>query len=95
MYNELKNWREEIAQYYDDNFSSEEQEILYEIMRGNVPVDAMREKLDEFFSDEDTPNHPEIELKTEEGILERLDLDIGYVGGSGTRTVYKTNGRGR
>mgnify|MGYP003332622975 CR=1 FL=1 len=30
MYNELKNWREEIAEHYDDNFSSEEQEILYE-----------------------------------------------------------------
>ena len=92
---ELKNWREEIAEHYDDNFSSEEQEILYEIMRGNVPVDTMREQLNEFFNDEGTPSHPEIKTDTEEGILERLDLDIGYVGGSGTRTVYKTNGRGR
>jgi len=92
---ELKNWREEIAEHYDDNFSSEEQEILYEIIRGNVPVDTMREQLDEFFNDEGTPSHPEIKTDTEEGILERLDLDIGYVGGSGTRTVYKTNGRGR
>ena len=93
--NELKNWREEIAEHYDDNFSSEEQEILYEIIRGNVPVDTMREQLNEFFNDEGTPSHPEIKTNTEEGILERLDLDIGYVGGSGTRTVYKTNGRGR
>ena len=55
----------------------------------------MREQLNEFFNDEGTPSHPEIKTNTEEGILERLDLDIGYVGGSGTRTVYKTNGRGR
>jgi secreted Zn-dependent insulinase-like peptidase len=95
MYNELKNWREELAEHYDDNFSSEEQEILYEIIRGNVPVDTMREQLNEFFNDEGTPSHPEIKTNTEEGILERLDLDIGYVGGSGTRSVYKTNGRGR
>ena len=94
MYYELKNWREDIAQYYDDNFSSEEQEILYEIIRGNVPVDAMREKLDEFFNDEGTPSHDELETKTEKGILDRLDYDIGFVGGSGTRTVYKTNSRG-
>jgi hypothetical protein len=97
MYNELKNWQEEIEEHYDDNFSSEEQEILYEIVRGNVPVDAMREKLDEFFNDEGTPSHPEIKTNTEEGILERLDLDLGYVGrgkGGGTRSVYKTNGRG-
>ena len=91
---ELKNWREEIAEHYDDNFSSEEQEILYEIIRGNVPVDTMREQLDEFFNDDHAPRHPEIKTDTEAGKLERQDLDIGYVGGSGTRTVYKTNSRG-
>ena len=31
MYNELKNWREEIAEHYDDNFSSEEQEIYMKL----------------------------------------------------------------
>ena len=68
-----------------------------EIIRGNDPVDTMREQLDEFFNDDNTPSHPEIKTNTEEGILERLDLDLGYVGrgkGGGTRSVYKTNGRG-
>jgi hypothetical protein len=35
----IKMWREEIGQYYDEHFSEEEMEILYEIVRGNVDVD--------------------------------------------------------
>ncbi len=44
----IKMWREEIGQYYDEHFSEEEMEILYEIVRGNVDVDTMKEKLIDF-----------------------------------------------
>ena len=41
----IKMWREEVGQYYDEHFSEEEMEILYDIVRGNVDVDTMKEKL--------------------------------------------------
>ena len=54
----IKMWREEIGQYYDEHFSEEQMEILYEIVRGNVDVDTMKEKLIEFFEDSDIPAIP-------------------------------------
>jgi len=87
----LYNWRENVAEFYNEYFSEEEQEIIYEIIRGNVGVDALKEKFDEFFNDEDLPMHPEFDVTTEQGILNRLEFDIGYVGGSGTRSVYRFN----
>ena len=51
-------WREEIGQYYDEHFSEEEMEILYEIVRGNVDVDTLKEKLVDFFEDSDIPSYP-------------------------------------
>ena len=30
----IKMWREEVGQYYDEHFSEEEMEILYDIVRG-------------------------------------------------------------
>ena len=29
----IKMWRDEVGQYYDDHFSEEEMEILYDIVR--------------------------------------------------------------
>ena len=87
----IKMWREEIGQYYDEHFSEEEMEILYEIVRGNVDVDTMNEKLIEFFEDSDIPAIPFFNLKTDEGLLDRLDYDFGWVGGSGKRAGYKTH----
>ena len=87
----IKMWREEVGQYYDDHFSEEEMEILYDIVRGNVDVDSLKEKLKEFFEDSDTPSLPFFNLDTEEGLLDRLDYDFGYVGGVGKRGVYRTH----
>jgi len=87
----LYNWRDNVAEFYNEHFSEEEQEIIYEIIRGNVPLDALREKFDEFFDDDELPYHPEFNLTTDEGILDRLEFDIGYVGGVGTRSVYRPN----
>ena len=42
---DIKAYREDVGEYYDHHFSEEEMEIIYEIIRGNVPVDALREKL--------------------------------------------------
>ena len=42
----LYNWRENVAEFYNEYFSEEEQEIIYEIIRGNVGVDALKEKFD-------------------------------------------------
>ena len=86
----LYNWRDNVAEFYNEYFSEEEQEIIYEIIRGNVS-DALKEKFDEFFSDDELPMHPEFDVTTDEGILGRLEFDIGYVGGSGTRSVYRPN----
>ena len=91
MINDLKSWRENISELYDNHFSEEEQEVLYEIIRGNVPVEALNETLDDFFIDSDTPSHPEFDTTTDEGIINRLEFDIGYVGGYGTRAGYRTN----
>ena len=44
----LYRWRENVAEFYNEYFSEEEQEIIYEIIRGNVGVDALKEKFDEF-----------------------------------------------
>ena len=87
----IKMWREEIGQYYDEHFSEEEMEILYEIVRGNVDVDTLKEKLVDFFEDSDIPTLPFFDLKTDEGLLDRLDYDFGYVGGTGTRGGYRTH----
>ena len=51
----IKMWREDIGQFYDEHFSEEEMEILYEIVRGNVDVDTLKEKLVDFFEDSDIP----------------------------------------
>jgi secreted Zn-dependent insulinase-like peptidase len=87
----VKMWREDIGQFYDDHFSEEEMEILYEIVRGNVDVDTLKEKLVDFFEDSDIPSLPFFDLKTDEGILDRLDYDFGYVGGTGKRAGYRTH----
>ena len=82
---------DEIGQYYDEHFSEEEMEILYEIVRGNVDVDTLKEKLVDFFEDSDIPTLPFFDLKTDEGLLDRLDYDFGYVGGTGKRAGYRTH----
>ena len=51
----------------------------------------MKEKLIEFFEDSDIPSIPFFNLKTDEGLLDRLDYDFGWVGGSGKRAGYKTH----
>ena len=67
----LYNWRENVAEFYNEYFSEEEQDIIYEIIRGNVGVDALKEKFDEFFSDDELPMHPEFDTTTEQGRLDR------------------------
>ena len=54
-------------------------EILYDIVRGNVDVDSLKEKLKEFFEDSDMPSPTILNLDTDEGLLDRLDYDFGYV----------------
>ena len=49
----IKDWREDIGEYYDQHFSEEEMEIIYEIIRGNVGMETLREKLKEFFDKND------------------------------------------
>ena len=75
---DLKYYREDVAEYYDDHFSEEEQEVLYQIIRGNVPLDALKEKLMELYEEDDMPTPMMFSLKTDEDILDRLDYDIGY-----------------
>ena len=87
----IKMWREEVGQYYDEHFSEEEMEILYDIVRGNVDVDTMKEKLIEFFEDSEMPSLPFFNLQTDDGLLDRLDYDFGYVGGAGKRGTYRTH----
>ena len=94
----IKMWREDIGQFYDEHFSEEEMEILYEIVRGNVDVDTLKEKLVDFFEDSDIPSLPFFDLKTDEGLLDRLDLtsvmleeqereeDIGHTNEKNKRT---------
>ncbi len=88
---DIKSLREDIGEYYDQHFSEEEMEIIYEIIRGNVGMETLREKLKEFFDDSGIPYVPFINLNTDKGILDRLEYDIGYVGGKGTRSVYRPN----
>ena len=87
----IKDWREDIGEYYDQHFSEEEMEIIYEIIRGNVGMETLREKLKEFFEDSGIPSVPFMDLNTDDGLLDRLEYDIGYVGGKGTRSVYSPN----
>ena len=88
---DIKDWREDIGEYYDQHFSEEEMEIIYEIIRGNVGMETLREKLKEVFDDSGIPSVPFMDLNKDEGLLERLEYDIGYVGGKGTRSVYRPN----
>ena len=88
---DLKYYRETVGEFYNDHFSEEEQEIIYEIMRGNVPLDALKDKLLDFYGEDDMPTPLEFTLDTDDNILDRLDYDIGYVGGVGTRSVYRPN----
>jgi len=88
---DLKYYRETIGEFYNDHFSEEEQEIIYEIMRGNVPLDALKDKLLDLYGEEDMPTPMDFTLDTDDNILDRLDYDIGYVGGVGTRSVYRPN----
>ena len=44
---DIKDWREDIGEYYDQHFSEEEMEIIYEIIRGNVGMETLREKITE------------------------------------------------
>ena len=88
---DIKDWREDIGEYYDQHFSEEEMEIIYEIIRGNVGMETLREILKEFFDDSGIPSVPFMDLNKDEGLLERLEYDIGYVGGKGTRSVYRPN----
>ena len=88
---DMKTYREDVAEYYQQHFSDEEIDVVYEIIRGNVPVEAMREDLEKFFDDPDIPLVSFFDITTDEGMLERLEYDIGYVGGVGTRSVYQPN----
>ena len=88
---DIKSLREDIGEYYDQHFSKEEMEIIYEIIRGNVGMETLREKLKDFFDDSGIPSVPFMDLNKDEGLLERLEYDIGYVGGKGTRSVYRPN----
>ena len=88
---DIKDWREDIGEYYAQHFSEEEMEISYEIIRCNVGMETLREKLKEFFDDSGIPSVPFMDLNKDEGLLERLEYDIGYVGGKGTRSVYRPN----
>ena len=87
----IKSLREDIGEYYDQHFSEEEMEIIYEIIRGNVGMETLREKIKEFFDDSGIPSVPFMNLNTDDGLLDRLEYDIGYVGGKGTRSVYRPN----
>ena len=51
----------------------------------------MKEKLIEFFEDSEMPSLPFFNLQTDEGLLDRLDYDFGYVGGAGKRGTYRTH----
>lgn len=88
---DLKYYRETIGEFYNDHFSEEEQEIIYEIMRGNVPLDALKDKLLDLYGEAEMPTPMDFTLDTDDNILDRLDYDIGYVGGVGTRSVYRPN----
>ena len=54
-------------------------------------METLREKLKEFFEDSGILSVPFMDLNTDDGLLERLEYDIGYVGGKGTRSVYRPN----
>ena len=69
----IKMWREDIGQFYDEHFSEEEMEIIYEIIRGNVGMETLREKIKEFFDDSGIPSVPFMDLDKDEGLLERLE----------------------
>ena len=58
---------------------------------GKISDSYNEEKLKEFFEDSDMPSLPFFNLDTEEGLLDRLDYDFGYVGGVGKRGVYRTH----
>jgi len=88
---DIKAYREDVGEHYDHHFSEEEMEVIYEIIRGNVPVEAMREDLEKFFDDPDIPLTSFFDVSTDEGMLDRLEYDCGYVGGAGTRSVYLPN----
>ena len=79
------------GEYYNHHFSEEELDVITEIIRGNVPVEAMREELEKFFDDPDIPLVSFFDVSTDEGMLDRLEYDFGYVGGVGTRSVYQPN----
>ena len=51
----------------------------------------MREDLEKFFDDPDIPLVSFFDVSTDEGMLDRLEYDFGYVGGVGTRSVYQPN----
>ena len=70
----IKMWREDIGQFYDEHFSEEEMEILYEIVRGNVDIDTLKEKLIDFFEDSDIPAIPFFNLNNNSHVLLRLVL---------------------
>ena len=63
--------------------------ILYTQDRCNW-CDRLKEKLKEFFEDSDMPSLPFFNLDTEEGLLDRLDYDFGYVGGVVKRRGNRT-----
>ena len=87
----LEAYREDVGEYYNHHFSEEELDVITEIIRGNVPVEAMREDLEKFFDDPDIPLVSFFDVSTDEGMLDRLEYDFGYVGGVGTRSVYQPN----
>ena len=88
---DIKAYREDVGEYYNHHFSEEELDVITESIRGNVPVEAMREDLEKFFDDPDIPLVSFFDVSTDEGMLDRLEYDFGYVGGVGTRSVYQPN----